>query len=218
MKDEHYLIPIGRIRSIADDCISLNSLIKQLNNCSNKLNIIIIDACRADKKNGAFKAKALDGMRKEISEKAATSSLSTTTGSVKPQFLLILSCDPGQLSYDGHNSHSNSRFTEVLLKHLSEPNLRHDDMMHRVTRELLDKKSKNKQRPWVHSCLHEPFYFNDGSYIFSCLCHNDQSHFYLYRIGRIRQRKYGQVSVFWSVQIETTIISQYWWWLSYNGC
>jgi hypothetical protein len=131
-----------------------------------------LDACRANKKNGTFKEKAFNGMWREISEKATRSS-SATTDSVETQFALILSCDPGQVSYDGHSSNSNSRFTEALLKYLAVPNLRHDDMMHRVTRELLDKKSKRKQRPWIHSCLHEPFYFNDGSYRVNCHCHND---------------------------------------------
>jgi uncharacterized caspase-like protein len=173
LKDENYLIPIGRIRSIEDDCISLNSLITKLNNCSNKLNFIIVDACRADKKNGAFEEKALNGMWKNTPGGATKSSSSTTSDSVNTQFALILSCDPGQVSYDGHSARSNSRFTKVLLKHLAEPNLRHDDMMHRVTRELLDQKSKHIQRPWIHSCLQEPFYFNNGSYRFNCRCHND---------------------------------------------
>ena len=175
MKDEHYLIPIGCIRATATDCVPLNSLIKQLNNCSNKLNFIILDACRVEKKNSAFKQKALTEMWKGTSEKTTKSSSSTTSELVKTQFALILSCDPGQVSYDGYHSRSNSRFTEVLLKHLAEPNLRHDDMMHRVTKELLETKSKNIQRPWIHSCLHEPFYFNNGWYTIDCLCHNDKS-------------------------------------------
>ncbi len=172
MKDENYLIPIGHIRSTANNCISVNSLTQQLKNCKNKLNFIILDACRANKKIGTFKDKSLNGMCREISERATRSS-SATTDSFETQFALILSCDPGQASYDGHSSHRNSSFTKVLLKYLAEPDLTVDEIMHRVKRELLDASSKRKQRPWIHHCLHEPFYFNDGSYTGNCHCHND---------------------------------------------
>ncbi|CAF4901693.1 unnamed protein product, partial [Rotaria sp. Silwood1] len=76
------------------------------------------------------------------------------------QFALIFSSDPGTVSF-GSEIGGNSFFTSALLNHLEKPNLRLEDVMRKVTKEIL-KKSSKKQRPWLHLCLTEPFYFNKG--------------------------------------------------------
>jgi uncharacterized caspase-like protein len=140
--------------------ISLNRLLKDLNNSGNDLlNIIILDACRSDKDNHTWKMKTIneDECRTPAFGKALTPNVRTPT---KSQFALIFSSDPGTVSFAG-DSTTNSFFTSALLNHLLKPNLRLEDMMAQVTLEILEKSSR-RQRPWLHTCLTEPFYFNKG--------------------------------------------------------
>jgi uncharacterized caspase-like protein len=138
----------------------LNELLKDLNNSGNDLlNIIILDACRADKDNPTWKMKTIseDECRTPAFGKALTANVRTPT---KSQFALIFSSDPGTVSFAGESA-TNSFFTSALLNHLSKPNLRLEDMMAQVTQEILAK-STMRQRPWLHTCLTEQFYFNKG--------------------------------------------------------
>ncbi|CAF4601788.1 unnamed protein product, partial [Rotaria sp. Silwood2] len=135
-------------------------MLRQLNNCGdNLLNILILDACRADKDNDTWKMKAMD--EEEYFTPAFGKALTSHVRiPVESQFALIFSSDPGTVSFaSGSTTSGNSFFTSALLNHLSQQNLRLEDMMGQVTREILQK-SRKRQRPWLHSCLIEPFYFN----------------------------------------------------------
>ena len=153
-------MPIEQIRDPKFDCINLDELLKNLNNCAENLTcIIILDACRADKENDVWKAKGdrQDGSCKPAFGKALNSNVRMPNES---EFALIDSSDPGTVSYDG-TSGDNGFFTSALLNNLNGPTWRLDDIMHRVTEEILIKSSK-KQRPWINSCLTRPFYFKEG--------------------------------------------------------
>ncbi|CAF3780472.1 unnamed protein product [Rotaria sp. Silwood1] len=135
-------------------------MLKDLNRSGNNLlNIIILDACRADKANDTWKMKATneEPCLTPAFGKALTSHVRMPNES---QFALIFSSDPGTVSF-GSEIGENSFFTSALLNHLEKTNLRLEDVMGEVTKEIL-KKSSKKQRPWLHLCLTEPFYFNKG--------------------------------------------------------
>ncbi|CAF0877873.1 unnamed protein product [Adineta steineri] len=164
-KGKNYLVPIENIRDPVFDCINLEELLKQLNNCGdNLLNIIILDACRADKENDTWKTKATSAENEHKLKPAFGKALS---GHVRlpnqSQFALIYSADPGTVSFAaGRHTNGNSYFTHSLLNHISTPNITLEDMMRGVSREIRSE-SEQKQRPWTNSCLHEAFYFNkDG--------------------------------------------------------
>jgi uncharacterized caspase-like protein len=159
---KNYLLPVEPLHDPEFDCINLDTMLKQLNNRGNNLlNIIILDACRADKDNDTWKMKATNEVEclTPAFGKALTSHVRIP---VESQFALIFSSDPGTVSFAGSSTtEGNSFFTSALLNHLSAQNLRLEDMMGQVTRDIL-KKSEKRQRPWLHSCLIEPFYFNIG--------------------------------------------------------
>ncbi|CAF3241330.1 unnamed protein product [Rotaria socialis] len=120
---------------------------------------MILDACRTDKDNDAWEMKTAneDECRIPAFGKALTANSRTQT---KLQFVLIFSYDPGTVSFVGDSAMgTNSLFISALLNHLSKPNLRLEDMMLQITQEVLGK-STMIQRPWLHTCLTEPFYFN----------------------------------------------------------
>lgn len=155
------MIPIESDLNAKDNVIPLSFVTEKLNNCGNKLNIIILDACRADKKNKTFKSKVVNELVHSASK--ATSTSTTKSRQVKPDLAIIFSCDPGRYANDGGNSKSNSTFTGVLLNHLSEKELTLDQMMRRV-KHMTQKISKQKQRPWINLSLSKIFHFNDGLY------------------------------------------------------
>ncbi|CAF1228268.1 unnamed protein product [Adineta steineri] len=160
-KGKNYLLPIEHIHNPEFDCINLEELLKQLNNCrDNLLNIVILDACRADKENNTWKTKATIAENDHDPKPAFGKALS---GHVrlpkKSQFVLIYSADPGTVSFaDGPHTNGNSYFTHSLLNHISTPNTKIEDMMKEVSREIKFK-SRHRQRPWINLCLHEDFYF-----------------------------------------------------------
>ncbi|CAF3689142.1 unnamed protein product [Rotaria sp. Silwood1] len=124
------------------------------------LSIIILDACRFDEDNDTWRIKASSKLAnlKPAFGKALTSHVNIPQES---QFALIFSSDPGTVSYAGEEG-GNSFFTSALLNHLTTPQLELDGMMKQVRKEMLQN-SQGQQRPWIHSCLTEDFYFNQGS-------------------------------------------------------
>ena len=134
-------------------------MIEKLNKCGNKLNIIILDACRGDNKNETFQNKAMNNSVDSASKAISTST--TDSRQHKPHLALIFSCDPGCYSYDGENSECNSTFTSALLNYLPEKDLTLNQIIHRVIWDVLDK-SEGEQRPWIYTCLPKIFHFNNG--------------------------------------------------------
>ncbi|CAF3902656.1 unnamed protein product [Rotaria sp. Silwood1] len=135
-------------------------MLKDLNHSGkNLLNIIILDACRYDEGNDTWKTKVMneETCLTPAFGKALTSHVEIPK---KSQFALIFSFDPGTVSFSGKPG-GNSFFTSTLLNHLERPNVRLEDIMGEVIKEMLHK-SFNRQRPWINSCLTEPFYFKKG--------------------------------------------------------
>ncbi|CAF1208143.1 unnamed protein product [Adineta steineri] len=160
-KGKNYLVPIENIQDPEFDCINLEELLKQLNNCGdNLLNIIILDACRADQENDTWKTKATSAENEHTLKPAFGKALS---GHVRlpnqSQFVLIYSADPGTVSFAaGPHTNGNSFFTYSLLNHISTSNIKLEDMLKEVSKEI-KLKSQRRQRPWLHSCLDEDFFF-----------------------------------------------------------
>ncbi|CAF1461683.1 unnamed protein product [Adineta steineri] len=163
-KGQTYLIPIEDIHNPALNCICLDKLLNQLNNCGDKLlNIVILDSCRADEKNNTWKSKATSAENEDDLKFAFDEVLSKNVRRKNDsQFFVIYSADPGTVSYAaGPHTNGNSYFTHSLLNHISTPDMKLEEMMKEVSREIM-LKSNYEQRPWIHSCLHEHFFFKKG--------------------------------------------------------
>lgn len=121
----------------------LNRLIDAMDSCSNKTNLVILDACRDNpcEKGWARSAKA---------------------SSLAPMFapkgtLIAYSTSPGETASDGLGN--NGAYTESLLKHINKPDITIEDVFKKV-RNSLSVVTQGKQTSWEHTSLTGDFYFN----------------------------------------------------------
>lgn len=148
-KGDNYLVPIdAEIRSedeIDEKAINITLLLGKLETAKNKLNIIILDACRdnpfASKWRNYRNTRSDGGLAK----------MDTPSGTV-----LIYATQPGNVASDGAGR--NGLFTESLLGHISTPNVELDQLFKKVGRDVTEK-SKNTQNPWKESNFLDNFYF-----------------------------------------------------------
>lgn len=121
----------------------LNRLIEAMDSCSNKTNLIILDACRDNPCERAW-------------------TRSTRANSLAPMFapkgtLIAYSTSPGETASDGVGN--NGAYTESLLKHINKPDIAIEDVFKKV-RNSLSVVTKGKQTSWEHTSLTGDFYFN----------------------------------------------------------
>lgn len=121
----------------------LNRLIDAMDSCSNKTNLIILDACRDNpcERGWARSAKAI-----------ALAPMFAPKGT-----LIAYSTSPGETASDGVGG--NGAYTEALLKHINKPDIAIEDLFKRV-RNSLSVITKGKQTSWEHTSLTGDFYFN----------------------------------------------------------
>lgn len=144
---ENYLIAIDtkfedKI-SVKYSSLPLNRLIKLMDECSNRTNIIILDACR----NNPF-TRAWD----RGTDYNQLASVYTPRGTI-----IAFSTSPGELAGDGKGR--NGDYTEALLKHIYTHDIPIEDLFKRV-RKTLNTITKGKQTSWEHTSLAGDFYFN----------------------------------------------------------
>ncbi len=141
----NYLIPTSADPQIKEDieeeCLRLDYIMGALEQSSNSLNILVLDACR----NNPFRSFSRSAER-------GLSMVSTPRGSY-----IVYATKPGSVASDG--SGDNGLFTSKLLKHIQEPNLKLEEVFKRVVRDV-SQESGNMQRPWIASDFDGDFYFN----------------------------------------------------------
>ena len=149
-----YLIPSdfgpGVLR---DDAVNLNHIMSELNkkNC-HLTNIIVLDCCRADDDDATWKGGSKGASKGLIAESVMDcvergDSLCVRLPS-SGQFFIAYSSDPGTVSFESHRER-NGWFTGCLLAHLLTPGLSLFKVLN-LTADALSKKSRGKQRAWVH--------------------------------------------------------------------
>ncbi|MFW1586373.1 caspase family protein [Vibrio parahaemolyticus] len=121
----------------------LNRLIETMDSCSNKTNLIILDACRDNPCESAWTRSA-------------------SAKSLAPMFapkgtLIAYSTSPGETASDGAGN--NGAYTESLLKHITKPDIPIEDVFKKV-RNTLSVITKGKQTSWEHTSLTGEYYFN----------------------------------------------------------
>lgn len=140
---ENYLVPVDarveRKHEIEDECLKVSSVLRAMEEANNKLNIIILDACR-DNPFRSFRS-----MDKGLA------TMNAPSGS-----LLCYATSPGSVASDGVGR--NGLYTSALLKHIATPGLNVVELFMNVRNDVADH-SKNKQIPWENSSLRGHFYF-----------------------------------------------------------
>lgn len=144
----NYLIPIGAHIEVEGDLslegLDLNSVLKQMGAARNRLNIVILDACR----NNPFISSSRGGPQglAQVNAPAGT--------------FIAYATAPGQTASDGKGQ--NGLYTQELLANLRAPGLAIEEVFKRV-RVQVKQKSNGLQIPWDASSLEGAFYFVPGN-------------------------------------------------------
>jgi uncharacterized caspase-like protein len=140
----NYLLPIGstitKEQDVQYEAVEAQRVISEMEAAANRLNIVILDACR----NNPF-ARSFRSATRGLAIMAAPSGT-----------MIAYATAPGSVANDGEGPHS--LYTEELLRHIREPGLKLEDVFKRV-RVGVKEKSRGQQLPWETSSLDGDFYF-----------------------------------------------------------
>ena len=146
VKGRNYLMPVGAdIRAedeIAGAALDVDSVLAKLETARNRLNILILDACRNDPFARSFRS-ANQGL----------APLDAPMGT-----FIAFATAPGRTAADGG---SHGLYTEQLLKAIQEPGLKLEETFKRVLSEVRQV-SNGQQIPWTASSVEGDFYFQAG--------------------------------------------------------
>jgi len=149
-RGRNYLIPVdaelSAERALKFEAIDVSAVLEDMEFAGNKLNIVILDACR----NNPFERRFRGGSRGLAAIDAARGTM------------IAYATSPGSVAADG--SGANGLYTEELLKALGHPGLKAEEVFKRVRIAVSDR-SHGQQVPWESSSLTGDFVFNaaDGA-------------------------------------------------------
>jgi hypothetical protein len=141
----NYMLPVdARPNSQADivaQALDVDAVIDAFKRAGNRMNILVLDACRDNPFAGTAAAKGLAQV------------------DAPPGTFLAYATAPGNTADDGPQG--NGLYTGYLLNELARPTARIEDVFKRV-RLQVRQKSQGRQIPWESTSLEEDFVFNDG--------------------------------------------------------
>ena len=141
----NYLIPIdARIESESDvkyESVDAGRVLGKMEDAGNRLNIVILDACRSNPFARSFRTNQRGLAR-----------MDAPAGS-----LIAYATAPGDVAADGPGR--NGLFTKYLIKHMMSPDLPVEQMLKRIRIDV-SRETKGQQIPWESSSLMGDFYFN----------------------------------------------------------
>jgi len=123
---------------ISYESLELNKVIDKMKNSGNRLNMVLLDACR----NDPFSRSGGGGLAKVDKAKG---------------MFIAYATSPGDVASDG--SGKNGVFTEQILTYINEPNLPLGRLFKKIKKGVYDK-TDQRQRPWTHDDIIGEFYFN----------------------------------------------------------
>ncbi|PJI97044.1 caspase domain-containing protein [Acidovorax sp. 69] len=140
----NYMVPVdARPRSqteVVAQAVDVDAVINAFKQAGNRVNILVLDACRNNPFEGTASVKGLAQI------------------DAIPGTFLAYATAPGNVADDGEGS--NGLYTTYLLQELAKPTTRIEDVFKRV-RLQVRKKSNGSQIPWESTSLEEDFVFND---------------------------------------------------------
>ena len=141
---ENYMIPIGA--PIRDEshvrvyAMSAERVLAEMESAGNRMNIIILDACRNNPYRGRFRS-ALNGLAQ----------MSAPRGS-----LVAFSTAPGKVAADGAGA--NSPYALALTEAIQEPGLEVLDLFRTVSG-VIERQTGEEQTPWFQTSVTGEFFF-----------------------------------------------------------
>ena len=149
-KGFNYLIPIdARLFSESDveyNCVRADRVLGKMEDAKNKINIVILDACRDNPFERSWTRTA---------KGQGLASMTAPVGSI-----IAFATSPGNTASDGTGE--NGLYTSGLLTYINEPGITAIQMFQKVTAYVF-KNSRNQQLPWVSTSLTGDFYLVPGT-------------------------------------------------------
>jgi uncharacterized caspase-like protein len=144
-RGRNYLIPVGANLGAESDlrfqAVDIGALTEELEQGQARVSLVILDACR----NNPFEKKLRGAGRGLVAIDAARGGL------------IAYATAPGAVAADGDGD--NGPYTEELVKAMSVPNLKVEEVFKRVTA-AVEQRTAGQQTPWISSSLRGDFIFN----------------------------------------------------------
>lgn len=145
VKGENYLIPIdANIRKeneVELDSVSLARVLANMENAHNRMNIVILDACRDSPYERSFRSQSSQGLASPAAAYGTVVAFATA---------------PGSVTADGEGN--NGIYTEELLKIIDRPGLKLEEVFKQVLANVR-KRTQGSQIPWYNAAFEGDFYF-----------------------------------------------------------
>jgi formylglycine-generating enzyme required for sulfatase activity len=140
----NYLIPVGSSieheKQVEYEAVDMGSVLTEMEYARNRLNIVILDACRDNPFARSFRSSSF-----------GLASVNAPSGT-----LIAYATAPGSVANDGAGD--NGLYTGELIKTILVPGLRIEDVFKQV-RSAVRETTQGKQVPWESSSLEGDFYF-----------------------------------------------------------
>ena len=140
----NYLIPVEaqiyNQEEVEYECVEAGFVLAQMENARNRMNVVIMDACRDNPFARSFR-----------SSKRGLATINAPTGT-----LIAYATAPGSVASDGTGK--NGLYTEILLNEIQVKGQKIEETFKNVRRAVLDM-SDGRQTPWESSSLIGDFYF-----------------------------------------------------------
>ena len=141
----NYMVPVdARINSAAEvsaQAVDVQAVIDAFKAAGNRINIVVLDACRDNPFAATASGKGLAQM------------------DAPPGTLLAYATAPGNVAEDGDAKSGNGLYTQFLVKELAQPAAKIEDVFKRV-RLQVRMQSQGRQIPWESTSLEDDFYFD----------------------------------------------------------
>lgn len=141
---ENYLIPVDttitKEEEVEFESVNVGWLLAQMKNARNRLNIVILDACRNNPFARSFRSSA-----------QGLAMINAPSGT-----FIAYSTAPGSVASDGRGR--NSPYAEALVGFLNKRGLKVEDVF-KMVRNHVEEKTSGKQTPWETSSLKGDFCF-----------------------------------------------------------
>jgi len=140
----NYMVPVDAViqgdAEVAVEAVDVDYVLSRMETARNRLNIVILDACRDDPFSRSFRSP-VHGL----------ASIDAPIGT-----LIAYATAPGKVAQDGEGA--NGLYTSELLKAMKVPGLKIEDVFKRV-RQSVSRQTNGQQVPWEASSLVGDFSF-----------------------------------------------------------
>ncbi len=145
----NYLVPIDadiQLKAeVADECVSASTVLKVMEYSNNRINVIILDACR----NNPYRSFSR-------SDEKGITKMDPPQGA-KQGSIVAFATAPGEVASDGVKR--NGLYTSKLLKYINIPGLTLEEVFKKARIDVLSE-SDGHQMPWENNSLTGDFYFS----------------------------------------------------------